>query len=160
MSWNSHTKCSLQKPFSESHQGVSVFWAWSACSLCLPPCNKCCTFLYHNLVSAYWLYSTAELNQVGFGNSMQMFLEVRFLRVDMLGQSCAHTHVNILWNKRHTQEGVQVKRESRRWSVDGLSVDFLVWYCTTVLHKVITGGIWAKLQEISLYYFLQLHVNL
>ena len=44
----------------KSQWGVQVFWAWAAHSPCLAPhwvlCNKCCTFLDKNLVSADWLY--------------------------------------------------------------------------------------------------------
>lgn len=44
------------KAYPESHQGVWVFWTWAACSHYLAPCNKHCTFLYHNLMSIDWLY--------------------------------------------------------------------------------------------------------
>ena len=46
----------FQNLFPEVHQGVQVLWAWAAHSPCLVSCNKCCTFLNHNLVSVDWLY--------------------------------------------------------------------------------------------------------
>ena len=84
------------------------------------PRNKRYTFLHHNLVSVDWLYCTGEWTQIWLSDNMQIFLEARFLRVDMLGPSCAHTRLIISMElKTHTRVGTSQTRipyETNGWS--------------------------------------------
>lgn len=65
----------FKKSFLESLQGVQVFQAWVAHSLCLVPCwgpcNKCCIFLHHPSMSVDWFYwELDKLTQVWFRNNI------------------------------------------------------------------------------------------
>ena len=48
---------------------VQVFEALAAWTPCLVPCNKSCTSLQHNPVSADWLFCAGEQTQVWFGDN-------------------------------------------------------------------------------------------
>ena len=58
-------------PFLKSHQGIQIFWAWAACSPCLVPCNKHCTFLHQKPVSVDRLCCTQESGSK-FGSRVQL----------------------------------------------------------------------------------------
>ena len=51
-----HTPCSSLPHTAFNTPSLKVFWAWAAHSPPLAPCNKCCTFLHHNLVSVDSFY--------------------------------------------------------------------------------------------------------
>lgn len=53
VAWDSPPSLGLYICFPETHWGVSYF---ESRTLCLAPCDKCCTFLHNNPLSVAWLY--------------------------------------------------------------------------------------------------------
>ena len=71
--WADPTPCSplphtgLLILLPESQWGMWIFGAWAACSPCLMPCNKCCTFFTTTWCQQTGFTAEGEQTQVWFG---------------------------------------------------------------------------------------------